>query len=174
MDPKPAAGPGDFVVQHVTVEWTKRSRGGAGAARRNAVPHGYALPHPPAGRGVHHVTCRERGEFTAAQEWLPLPERGRGPAAAVREHELRLRPDGPALHVLLEAGAYGMPRRPRRPAVRLRPGEWLRWLVNARMHGDEDGWWYRLDTYNVVVGPHGADVFLGTPTRVVDERAHLR
>lgn len=174
MDQTPtAAGPGDFVVQHVVVEWTKRSRGGAGAARRNSVPHGYPLPHPPAGRGVHHVTCLEYGDFAAAHDWaaLPAPGVGQGP---VREHELRLRLDGPALHVLMEVGNYGMPRRPRRPAVRLRPGEWLRWLINARMHGDDDGWWYRLDTYNVVVGPHAADVFLGTPTRVVDERAYLR
>jgi hypothetical protein len=173
VEPTPTAGPGDFVLQHVIVEWTKRSRGGAGAARRNAVPHGYPLPQAATGRGVHHVTCLEYRDFAATEEWVPLPAPG-GPAAPWREHELRLRLDGAALHVLLEAGSYGMPRRPRRPAARLRPGEWLRWLINSRMHGDEDGWWYRLDAYNVVVGPHGADVFLGTPTRVVDERAYLR
>jgi hypothetical protein len=163
--------PADFVVQHACVTWTKASRGGAGAARRNAVAHGYALGQPaPGGRGVHHVRLDERAGFAAVAEWTPLPGPDRW-----RDHELRLRVDGDALLVRLEPGAYGMPRRDcRPPAVRLAAGEWLRWQVNARLHGDVSGWWYRHDIYGVARAPYDAGVFLGTPTRDVDELAYLR
>jgi hypothetical protein len=71
---------------------------------------------------------------------------------------------------------FGMPRRWRRPpAVRLAPGEWLRWQINYRFIGSWGGEWaYRLDTLNLACGLVRADVFLGTPTRQVDERAYLR
>ena len=161
----------DFVVQHTCVTWTKASRGGEGAARRNAVAHGYALrPAALHGLGVHHVRLDERDGFAAVEEWTPLPDPGRW-----RDHELHLRVDGDALHVRLVPGAYGMPRRDSRPpAVRLAAGEWLRWQVNVRMHGDESGWWYRHDIYGVARAPYAPDVFLGTPDRYVDELAYLR
>ncbi|MER6672838.1 hypothetical protein [Streptomyces sp. NPDC000983] len=72
--------------------------------------------------------------------------------------------------------SFGMPRRWRRPpAVRLAPGQWLRWQVNYRFAGSNGGdWTYRLDTLNLAHGPVPVDVFLGTPTRLVQELAALR
>jgi len=50
---------------------------------------------------------------------------------------------------------------------------WVRWRVNYRFP-DEDSWSYRLDTLNLAYGPVPSDVFMGTPTLSVDERASLR
>lgn len=71
---------------------------------------------------------------------------------------------------------FGMPRRWRRPpAVRLAHGEWLRWQVNYRFAGTHGGeWTYRLDTLNIAYGAASAELFLGTPTRAVNELAALR
>ncbi|MFJ1560592.1 hypothetical protein [Streptomyces mirabilis] len=80
------------------------------------------------------------------------------------------------LRVQLVATPFGMPRRWRRPpAVRLARGEWLRWQINYRFTGSSGGEWaYRLDTLNIVHGPARPDLFLGTPTRYVNELASLR
>jgi hypothetical protein len=70
-----------------------------------------------------------------------------------------------------------MPRRWRRPpAVRLAPGEWVRWQINYRFPGSWGGdWTYRQDTLNLLNG-HATDprIFLGDPTRRVDELGLLR
>ncbi|MFF7705387.1 hypothetical protein [Streptomyces lydicus] len=64
----------------------------------------------------------------------------------------------------------------RPPAVRLAPGQWVRWQLNYRfssMTGMQD-WSYWLDTFNIAYGPANADVFLSTPTVFVDEQGPLR
>ncbi|SCL72846.1 hypothetical protein GA0070606_6323 [Micromonospora citrea] len=82
------------------------------------------------------------------------------------------------LRVELEATPWGAPRRWRRPpAVWLRYGEWVRWQVNYRFSWPAargGAWSYRLDTLNLAYGPTTVDVFTGSPTRHVDERALLR
>jgi uncharacterized protein YbdZ (MbtH family) len=52
----------DIVVQWVRTSWTKRSRGGVAATRRNAVPVGFELPavSPPL---VHEVVMGEHDDF---------------------------------------------------------------------------------------------------------------
>ncbi len=56
-----------IVVQRIVTTWTKQSRGGAAAARRNGVPEAFALP--TAGRVgvvVHEVDAHERDDFASA------------------------------------------------------------------------------------------------------------
>ncbi|MDT0546350.1 MULTISPECIES: hypothetical protein [Streptomyces] len=155
----------DAVVQWVRTEWTKTSRGGTEAARRNAAPLAFPLP-PGLASAVHEVVMREADAFEPHTSVRELPD----PGVALREAGglLRVRPP--------EASLFSMPRRHRRPpAVRLGPGEWLRWRINYRFVGFCGGEWsYRLDTLNVAYGPAAPDVFLGSPTRRVDERAYLR
>jgi hypothetical protein len=156
----------DAIVQVVRTSWTKRSRGGLEAARRNAAPEGLVLPttRPPL---VHEVLIDEAVGFEPR-------EVARGELAAVELVQLRL--EHGLLRVQCPVTPWGMPRRWRRPpAVRLAPGEWLRWQVNYRFAGSCGGdWSYRLDTLNVAHGPVAPEVFLGVPTRHVDERAGLR
>jgi hypothetical protein len=156
----------DVAVQWVRTSWTKRSRGGEAAARRNGVPVAFVLPE--AGLPfVHEVRMEESADFepriAMLDELPPVDD------VDLRESDGRLR-------VLLTATPFGVPRRWRRPpAVRLARGEWLRWQINYRFWGGCCGEWsYRLDTLNLAYGPVGRAAFLGEPTRHIDERAHLR
>ncbi|MFD9062386.1 hypothetical protein ACFVZ3_12775, partial [Kitasatospora purpeofusca] len=87
-------------------------------------------------------------------------------------------PPPPRLRVLPRVDPlFGLPPRLRRPpAVRLRPGEWVRWQLHHRFSsaaGTQD-WSYWLDTYNIAYGPVDAEVFLSEPTVFVDECGPLR
>ncbi|MFG2440717.1 hypothetical protein [Streptomyces sp. NPDC048508] len=92
------------------------------------------------------------------------------PGTIFHEVDGLLRVDPPAVSM------FAMPRRDRRPpAVRLGPGQWLQWQINHRFVGRCDGGWsYRLETFNIAYGSVAPDVFLGVPTRRVDERRALR
>jgi hypothetical protein len=52
----------DVVAQWVRTSWTKRSRGGPAAARRNAAPVGFALPAIVT-PSVHEVAMDELQDF---------------------------------------------------------------------------------------------------------------
>lgn len=161
----------EMVVQWVRTLWTKQSRGGANAARRNRIPVAFSLPghgKSPASRTplVHEVVMREEGGFCPHATVEPQAE----PAGVL------LHRNDDDLRVELVVSPWGMPSRTHRPAqVVLRPGEWLRWQVNYRFTNACDGSWsYRLDTLNLAYGGAPVDVFLGRPVRFVDERRHLR
>lgn len=165
-------------VQWVRTSWTKRSRGGEAAARRNAVPVGFALPGGVVSSGraaskgrpvplAHTVAVREWEDFT--------PVEGR---AELKNVDVQLRRVDGRLRVLPRVEPmFGLPPRPRRPpAVRLVPGQWVRWQLNYRFSsaaGVRD-WSYWLDTFNIAYGPVTADVFLGTPDFHVDEQGPVR
>jgi hypothetical protein len=158
----------DVLAQWVRTSWTKQSRGGRAAARRNAAPVGFALP---AGRWpiVHTIAMHESQDFQPQESVCDgEPDHTE---VILRERDGRLR-------VELVVYPCGAPRRSRRPpAVWLDRGEWVRWQINYRFswpmtRGGE--WTYRSDTLNLAYGPTATDTFLGDPTRYVDERASLR
>ncbi|MGW4561721.1 hypothetical protein ACWEN3_04685 [Streptomyces sp. NPDC004561] len=156
----------EITVQWVRTSWTKRSRGGAAAARRNAVPAGFPLPPAPLPL-AHVVRAAERDDF--------VPRESR---AELRDLALSLRQGEDTLRVLARVEPlFGLPPRPRRPpAVRLRPGQWVRWRLNYRFSsaaGMAD-WSYWLDTFNVAYGPVDREVFLAEPTVLVDECGPVR
>lgn len=155
----------DVVAQLVTTWWTKESRGGAAATRRNALPIAFPLDdrHRPL---THTVTMHEDENFeplvTVTRD---VPDRA---VVQLREADGRLR-------VMLVSAQVFVRRRP--PAARIEPGQWLRWRMNYRFRtwAGVGPWRYRLDTLNVAFGPGiDDDIFLGTPTKLVDERALLR
>ncbi|MET8310551.1 hypothetical protein [Micromonospora sp. NPDC005173] len=154
------------VAQWVRASWTKQSRGGQQAVRRNRLPVAFALPESGA-PCTHEVTMHEADGFQPQADLRAGP-----PSRDVVRLDLA---DG-MLRVDLVPSSWGMPRRHRRPpAVRLAPGEWTRWHINYRFTGHRSGnWHYRLDTLNIAHGPVPVDIFLTEPRRVVDERAHLR
>jgi hypothetical protein len=159
----------EVVVQWVRTSWTKRSRGEPVAARRNAAPAAFPLPpvQPPF---VHEVLMGEHDGFQphfTVHEGLP----GTVPDCGVLLNEAN-----GLLQVQLAVTPFGMPRRWRRPpAVRIAPGDWLRWQINYRFAGTHGGeWTYRLDTLNVTYGPAPVNLFLGHPSHRVSELAALR
>ncbi|MGW4303618.1 hypothetical protein [Streptomyces sp. NPDC004376] len=156
----------EVTVQWVKTSWTKESRGGEAAAFRNAVPVGFAVPELPP-RYAHFVRMSERDGFE--------PRSGEAP---FREVGVSLRGEGDRLRVLARVEPmFGVPPRHRRPpAVRLLPGQWVRWQLNYRFSSALGirGWSYWLDTFNIAYGPVDADVFLSERTVLVDERGPVR
>ncbi|MEU7019182.1 hypothetical protein ABZ990_00800 [Streptomyces sp. NPDC046203] len=175
----------DITVQWVRTFWTKESRGGPAATRRNALPAGFPLPDEvpygspgasgsfspplssPSSGFAHYVEMAERDGFAPRPMVRNLDEVG-----------LRLRDEGDRLRVLarVEPLCGVPPRRRRPPAVRLLPGQWVRWQLNYRFSsavGLRD-WLYWLDTFNIAYGPRDRDVFLTEPTVLIDERGSLR
>ena len=154
----------DAVVQRVRTSWTKASRGGAGATRRNATPTAFLLP-PNLRAGAHEVLMRESDAFHPSARELDFSELETIPR--VVDGLLRIPP--PQYSALAT-----LPRSTRPPAVKLSPGQWLQWQVNYRIVATYGGkWHYRLDTFNIAYGPTRPDVFLGAPTRKVDERGFV-
>lgn len=158
----------DIVVQQVWTSWTKDSRGGAAAGRRNATPNGFLLPDHPA-PFIHKISMGEWAGFHPHDEIRPgLPG---------DNDWLTLRCDGERLRVQLTVNPWGMPRRWRRPpAVNLSPGEWIRWQINYRFTGASGGdWSYRLETLNLFHGTSpDADIFLAQPDHDIKELGPLR
>ncbi|CAM5271145.1 hypothetical protein SNARM312S_02753 [Streptomyces narbonensis] len=153
-------------MQWIRTSWTKQSRGGEAAARRNAAPVGLSLPAVPSGFAhVVHMAERDGFEPCAVQRDL-------------REVGVSLRDEGDRLRVLARVEPlFGLPPRRRRPpAVHLFPGQWVRWQLNYRFSsamGIRD-WSYWLDTFNIAYGPVDRDVFLLEPTLIVDECGPVR
>ncbi|MEV6827254.1 hypothetical protein [Amycolatopsis sp. NPDC051102] len=153
-----------ITAQWVQTFWTKHSRGGPAAALRNAVPAGFPLPALPSGT-AHVVRMHEKTGFSpdSSAESLRLL------AVDLREVDGRLR-------VLPHAGSGLPPRKQRPPAVKLAPGEWVRWRLNHRYSsalGLRD-WSYWLDTFNIAYGEVPPEVFAGEPTYFVDEQGPVR
>ncbi|MGW3653940.1 hypothetical protein [Streptomyces sp. NPDC000878] len=155
----------EITVQWIRTSWTKESRGGEPAARRNAAPVGFTLPHAEA--SAHVIRMHESDGFDPYDSWEDL-----------RKVDVQLREADGKLRVLPRVQPlFGLPPRPRRPpAVRLVPGQWVRWQLNYRFSSAAGirGWSYWLDTFNIAYGPVGADVFLSAPTVFVDEQGPLR
>jgi hypothetical protein len=155
----------EVAVLWVRTSWTKRSRGGPEAARRNAAPIAFplscrTLPF------LHEVVMSEPDGFQPRSATCDLPDSSLNSGLLLKEADGLLR-------VQVVVTPFGAPRRDRRPpARRLRTGEWLRWQVNYRLSGYEE-WTYCLHTFNVGYGPAREDLFLGTPTHHVDELAAL-
>jgi len=158
------AGETEIAVQWVRTSWTKSSRGGDAAARRNAVPTVFDLPSV----GLpcfDQVQLSESDGFLAHHEITPgLPDR-----------RLILLDSGNGhLRVFPRPPGYAAPRRRRRPpAVRLAAGDWLRWRINYRFHSHQ-GWIYQVHTWNVAYRPGSDQPFSSPPRRDVDELAWMR
>ncbi|MEU6418183.1 hypothetical protein [Streptomyces spiralis] len=156
----------EITVQWVKTSWTKQSRGGEAAARRNAAPLGFPLPRVPS-ELAHFVQMSERDDFEPRSSQKDLRELG-----------VSLRDEGDRLRVLARVEPlFGLPPRPRRPpAVRLLPGQWVRWQLNYRFTSALGirGWSYWLDVFNIAYGPVDRDVFLSEPTVLVDECGPVR
>jgi hypothetical protein len=153
----------DTVVQRVGMSWTKESRGGREAVRRSAAPTAFPIPSGLAS-ALHEVSLLESSSFQPHAQVRDLAECGMN----------LLEADGFLTVSPPEAIPGGVPRRDwRPPAVRLAPGQWLRWQINYRF-GGRTNWTYRLETFNVAYGPLPPKVFLSVPTRRIDERGSLR
>lgn len=184
------------VMQVLTTSWTKRSRGGANAERRNAVPQ--ALPLPRMERPlspayvVHSVGFYEYEDFQPSEKQAPRVLALTAPLAFsnlvllpnAEERTVKVTVDGKveepvgggrddAEPSLLPGNAGGG----RTSAGRfvLAEGEWGQVAYNRRF-SYEDGWAYRKWVFNIAVARAlQADLFtVGPPTALVARMNRLR
>jgi hypothetical protein len=169
-----------ILVQHITSGWSKASRGGPSAARRNAVPE--ELPLPTAGAGkrgdtlIQHTVFYGEGNDFASPSHDALTAEGAG---VIRVGCVRVEPLAGGVRVVFEydprrAGAPPRDTHPRASAktgFELGAGEWGRVLYNGRFSSDEGGWWYEKTVVNV--GCHDeakAEAFVSTPPQYTINR----
>ncbi len=165
----------DVVVQWVETSWSKKSRGGPWAARRNAAPVGLPLPPAPY-PAVHEVLIDETEDFVPRVPAPSDPASRHRPDSTGRHTQVGFDEVGDRLRVTVNLQSSAVPRVWRPPAVWLDRGQWLRWQVNYRFaFGGRGGgeWAYRLDTLNLAYGLPERRVFTGTPSTYVDERGDL-
>lgn len=170
------------IIQAITTRWTRASRGAPQATIRAAVPEVAALPtlgRPLPGTFVHELEALEERRFTldeiVAEERSELPVTVAGVQVAL---------DDDLVVVTRTASRWGgWPPRPRaRVVFRLAPGDWGRYVCNARIGGARD-WAYLRVVVNVAAlatsrndgaNPR-SDLFVATaPTYVVNEEEQLR
>ncbi|MFJ8249335.1 hypothetical protein [Streptomyces sp. NPDC094466] len=157
----------EITVQWIRTSWTKESRGGQAASRRNAAPIGFVLPPAGTTASAHVMRMHERDGF----EPVRIQEDLRNVDVQLREADGRLRVF-PRVQPL-----FALPPRPRRPpAVRLAAGQWVRRQLNYRFSSALGirGWSYWLDTFNIAYGPVEPEVFLSAPTVFIDGQGPLR
>lgn len=173
-----------LIVQEIVTNWTKASRTGQGARRRNAVPASLPLPHTPAAPGrltslVHHqVAYPEAREFQADRSRFETRPLNRGETLRVGCALVR-HVDGGAEVVWAWHRRCGAPPRSEHPrtVLTLAAGEWgrVRWSGRRSSLFGMQGWSYQQTTVNVAV--HAGvplDPFPGQPTQEFSALADLR
>lgn len=138
-----------LVIQELRTTWTKISRGGQGAAKRNSTPLEMPLPMPPSGAVfVHRVHFSEFDEFAPSprsahsQDTVPHDLSGfdgyfDGNDVLVRTHWT------PHL---------GLPKRPNGRRIRLHLGEYCRLFHNGRLTDHDTGEWsYQSTVINIAL-----------------------
>ena len=173
-----------ILVQHVTSSWSKASRGGPSAARRNAVPEALLLPKAAVGkRGnaliQHTASYGEDNDFVSPSHDSLTAES----AGVIRIGCVRVEPLDGGARVAFEYDfrVAGMPPRDAHQMAKARAdfelavGEWGRVLYNGRFSSDEGGWGYQKTVVNV--GCHDevqAEAFVSTrPLYTIDRMASL-
>lgn len=163
-------------VQHVTIWWTKASRGMPQARVRTQLLQ--AFPLMPAeisalgAGGIHLVTLREEDGFTPRVEVRPLPDQGRISVGALA---VQRTPEGIHLDYRY-TGMTGAPDRSHRPPIELdvAAGRRARVTYNGRFSGYGIEWLYKQSVITVAVGIRpSADLFTVTPDHCVEDLADL-
>lgn len=185
--PRTDARVSGLFLQLLTTEWTKESRGGAGARVRNTTPMASVLPDVWSGAGdalfqVHHVYFCEQRHFLR-REWTEV-RKGK-PFMQVEAFRVERSDEG--VRVLLDYGKMGMPGRlewsglsrgeRHEELFRLTPGDWARGVYNERIQYWETGHWgYCKHVLNVgLLCDAELDVFLRTaPAAEVRREFSLR
>jgi hypothetical protein len=159
------------VVQQVRTIWTKKSRGGPGAVRRNVVPEACAIPLKQIPeRGIelihHEVTFREKDAFAKPIHKVTINTTLR--PLAVGCVAIHIGADHVTMEFQYRADCAGAPNRGwAQRIIPLAIGEWGQIAYNGRFapgwHGD---WWYEKTVVNAAIVDHLSDhLFTGeSPT----------
>lgn len=166
-----------IVVQEILIEWSKDSRGGPKAGKRNAVPEVFVLPEIPRlieTPVLHHWISVEEGrgfaldraDSTLSQAVLPF-----------KAGSIEVRERGSEIVVTYRHNGMmaGAPTRVAPPKnIPLVVDQWMRIAYNGR-YGGEGHWWYRKMIFNIgLFTEPRANVFMATsPRKEVRDLADL-
>ena len=171
------------LIQEIRTIWSKASRGGAAAARRNSVPEA-ALFHTTASHSAAHKLFHQLLVYGEANDFAePLKsETSELISDSIGVGCVRVEASAGRVDVVYEYDyrCGGLPPRrskrgvSRRDDLAVEPGRWVRVKYNGRFSGDE--WWYEKVVVNVGLFTRpGADVFISTePAEELSEMAELR
>lgn len=144
-----------ILVQTIKTQWTKASRGGDGASRRNTVPD--ALKVTPIAVNVPHPLplFHQTTLFTESAEFQPSVTQTEIYALTLNKHLtlgcLRLIPAEEHLTITYAPTTIctGAPKRPHtRKEITLTPDTWAQIVYNGRF-GWATGWSYHKTVFNI-------------------------
>lgn len=158
-----------LMIQVVRTIWTKKSRGGQGAAKRNSVPEVVPfagdLSAPDGSHAFHLIDFDEREDFSPRETFSI-----KASAAVTGLGCVSLREKGEELEVTYghRPEVAGAPARARRfhaaTVMTLPKGAWGRVAYNGRFADADTGtWWYEKRVFNIQNHSTGRPIFSGTP-----------
>jgi hypothetical protein len=174
----PLSSQPQVIIQSICTTWTKTSRGGTGATRRNSTPDAYTLPDSALHISnavflLHTVNYREQNDFQQPGETVEQKERSN----PFRYNCLKLSLTEDILDVTLEwERSEGAPKRHAFPRTGfcVQNGQWGRVLYNLRAAW-EGNWVYKKHVLNIGLFPRSAPgIFLeGVPVHIYRDMAQL-
>lgn len=170
-----------FIIQAISTDWTKASRGGSNAARRNNVPEQIPIPTGLGAVSAHSLVFHQV-KYTEDDDFLE-PRLNRVEVQAMPEEGSRynnflvVRPSDGTLRVVCEWGNVpGAPKRyPTCTETVLQPDQWMRVRYNIRRSRGEEQWIYEKWVFNVAIpATLSPRIFLDNePSKVQSEMADL-
>lgn len=145
------SSPPFVIIQRIRSEWTKDSRGGEGARRRNAVPQAFTLPAVCfTDRFSHHsVRFLERDEFRRSErDSVAIGESWADMACS--DLEITMEDEGLQVRLVTDGRNAASGDMQTYRAFTLVPGTWGQLIYNARyVHFSTGIWSYELNVLNI-------------------------
>lgn len=168
------------ILQQIIVRWTKASRGGTNASKRNAVADAFQLAEIPQHNFqnalIHHqLTFTEEIGFVSPSvemnvEQLQIPLQ----LTELACMRFQVKPDVATFQPLENMTCLGAPRRNLVfKRMELSVGQWGRFMLNGRF-GFANEWSYQKMVTNIAfVETVDRDIFLGEPDQFIQAMADL-
>lgn len=168
-----------LIIQRIKTTWTKASRGGENASKRNTVPCASTLPSfslPTNEYLLHDIRYDETNAFRGETQYRNIAHSGSvflGPLL------LYVRPRQAEAKFVWSAHECGAPERVSHPLFTLKLGEWGRFECNGRFGATSksgQAWTYQHSLFNVAfVEGFSSDLFTSSePTAKMSQMAMLR
>ena len=168
-----------LIVQRITTDWTKASRGGDAASIRNSVPEAFALPTIPdcdCDYIFHEIHARENEGFTCRDTLIESRLSGH---LHIGPFFIHIAHDHISTRFVWSWHECGAPERPSQTLFKLNEGQWGQFKCNGRFGAQSTTgreWGYRKSVFNVAfLRSFNSEVFVNSdPTTREARLAALR
>lgn len=163
-----------ILIQRITTEWTKASRGGRGAIVRNSFPEAFPVPPFDTTIGpfvVHTVRFREWESFERHEDLngFTSPTDAHIEPIRIYQHD-----DHIVVRFLWNWMQCGAPERDSHEIFQLVPGKWARFTCNGRFGPTSSSgcvWHYHKTVFNIAFNNSpDTDLFVVTKPQSVQNR----